>query len=136
MGKEEKLEYQLTGREKDILTILWRANKGMIASEITKELDDLTINTVQAVLKKLMKRNLIKIDQIVYSGTVLTRSYVPTLSEQEFETERISANIIDLERFNISPAKFAMSFFSKSNAKISREEAKELMALIKEHTEE
>ena len=78
---------------------------------------------------------MIKIDQIVYSGTVLTRSYVPTLSEQEFETERISSNILDLQRFNISPAKFALNFFSKSNAKISREEAEELLALIKKHTE-
>lgn len=136
MGKEEKIEFQLTGREKDILSILWKADKGMIASEITKESEDLTINTVQAVLKKLMKRNLIRIDQIVYSGTVLTRSYVPTLSEQEFETQRISSNILDLQRFNISPAKFAMNFFSNSNTKISREEADELLALIQKHTEQ
>ena len=44
----------------------------------------LTINTVQAVLRKLLKKKLIEIDKIVYSGTVLCRSYKPTISADEF----------------------------------------------------
>ena len=60
MSKVEITDFNLTGREKDILDILWKAGKGLIASEIVKEMEGLTINTVQAVLKKLLKRNLIK----------------------------------------------------------------------------
>ena len=56
MGKVEITDFNLTGREKDILDILWKAGKGMIASEIVKEMEGLTINTVQAVLKKLLKK--------------------------------------------------------------------------------
>ena len=61
MSKVEITDFNLTGREKDILDILWKAGKGLIASEIVKEMEGLTINTVQAVLKKLLKRNLIKL---------------------------------------------------------------------------
>lgn len=103
-------DFELTGREKDVLAVLWKAEKGMIASEVVKVRNDLTINTVQAVLKKLLKRNLIKVDQIVYSGTVLSRSYVPTLTEAEFETQLIENRILGLKRFHISPVKFALGF--------------------------
>ena len=47
----------------------------MIASEIVKTGTDLNINTVQAALRSLIKKNYIEVAEIVYSGTVLTRSY-------------------------------------------------------------
>lgn len=131
MSKVEITDFNLTGREKDILDILWKAGKGLIASEIVKEMEGLTINTVQAVLKKLLKRNLIKIDQIVYSGTVLSRSYVPTLTEAEFETSLIENRIMGLKRFQISPVKFALGFLGNASEELSDEETEELLAKIK-----
>lgn len=74
----------LTNREVDILNILWNAEKPLIASEIVKFDDTLTINTVQSVLKKLMNKKLIEVSDIVYSGTVLCRSYKPTVDSKEF----------------------------------------------------
>lgn len=67
----------LTSREYEILSIIGKSEKSIIASDIVKENDDskLTINTVQAVLKKLLKEELIEIGEIVYSGTVLCRAY-------------------------------------------------------------
>ncbi len=123
-------DFNLTGRERDILSILWSADKGLIASEVVKYRDDLTINTVQAVLKKLLRRNLIEVDQIVYSGTVLSRSYKPTLTEAEFQTQMIESNIIGLKKFSISPAQFIMGFLGNNNAKITEDEAEELLGLI------
>ncbi len=134
---EEITNFNLTGREKDILTILWNAEEGMIASDIVKKADgELTINTVQAVLKKLLRRKLIKVDDIVYSGTVLCRRYVPAMCESEFETSMISSNILGLKRFSISPAKFMMGFLNKGQTKMTKEEAEELMDLIQKYTEE
>lgn len=130
MSKVEITDFNLTGREKDILDILWNAGKGLIASEIVKSSEDLTINTVQAVLKKLLKRNLIQIDQIVYSGTVLSRSYIPTLTEAEFETRLIENRIMGLKRFQISPTKFALGFLGKFNEELSDEETAEILAKI------
>ena len=51
--------YRLTNRERDILDILWESGKSMVASEITSMRDDLSINTVQAVLKKLLQKKLV-----------------------------------------------------------------------------
>lgn len=48
----------------------------------------LNINTVQSCLKVLLKENLIEVADIVYSGTVLSRSYRPLISRDEyFNTE-------------------------------------------------
>lgn len=136
MGDINITDFNLTGRERDILTILWNAEKGLIASEIVKCGDeDLTINTVQAVLKKLLKRNLIQVDQIVYSGTVLSRSYKPTLSEAEFQTQMISSSIIALERFSISPASFMLGFWGRNKEKMTKEEADALMEMIQKYSE-
>ena len=60
----------------------------MVASEITSMRDDLSINTVQAVLKKLLQKKLIAVDEIVYSGTVLSRSYKPTMTPDQFEIQK------------------------------------------------
>ena len=52
---------KLTSREVDIMNILWENEKPLIASEIADARPDLTINTVQAVLRKLLKYQLIDI---------------------------------------------------------------------------
>ena len=75
---------KLTSREIDILNILWENEKPLIASEIADARSDLTINTVQAVLRKLLKYQLVEVADIVYSGTVLSRSYRPTITSEEF----------------------------------------------------
>lgn len=91
MIRETNDRFRLTNRERDILDILWDSEKSMVASEITAAKDDLSINTVQAVLKKLLQKDLIKVDEIVYSGTVLSRSYKPTLAPEQFEIQRFEA---------------------------------------------
>ena len=60
----------LTKRDMDILNILWKSEEPLTASQIASADEGLTINTVQAV--------------IVYSGTVLCRSYCPAISADDF----------------------------------------------------
>lgn len=67
----------LTQREYDIYKIVHNAGKPIIASEVAAQREDLTVNTVQAVLKNLLNKGLIKVGEIKYSGTVLSRAYVP-----------------------------------------------------------
>ena len=74
----------VTNREFEVLNIFWEHNTGLTAKQIHDINPDLVLSTVQSVLKKLIKKNLIKVDEIVYSGTVLTRSYIPTLSAESF----------------------------------------------------
>ncbi len=77
----------LTKRQADVMKILWDAGKPMIASEIVRAREDLNINTVQAALRSLIKKQYIKVADIVYSGTVLTRSYIPIVDRKEYPDE-------------------------------------------------
>ena len=123
-------DFNLTGRERDILEILWQNEEGMIASDFPKIKEDLTINTVQAVLKKLLKRELIEVKEIVYSGTVLCRRYVPAISEQEFSVEEISHGIRNLKRFGITPGQFFVECLDGVDC--TEEEAEALLNMIEE----
>lgn len=74
----------LSPRQLQVMEILWRAEDGMTASAIVKADKTLQINTVQASLRSLISKKYIKIGEIVYSGTVLSRSYVPLVSRDEY----------------------------------------------------
>lgn len=130
MKEQAFVDYRLTKRERDILNILWNSTEGMIASEVAEAREDLTINTVQAVLKKLLNRKFIKVQEIVYSGTVLCRKYCPALSEAEFSVAELTQNIYELEQFGITPTMFFSEFLSTT--KLKEKDAEELVAFLKE----
>lgn len=98
-----KNENRLTKREMDILDVLWSTGKPMVASEIAKTDSSLSIHTVQAVLRDLLKKKYIEIDDIVYSGTVLSRSYRPTPLAKEQTTQNFASQFKELTK-NISPS--------------------------------
>ncbi|STP29605.1 BlaI/MecI/CopY family transcriptional regulator [Enterococcus durans] len=81
-------KYNLSNKELDILTVLWESKKPLTAKEIHEENPDLVLSTIQISLKKLIKKNLIKVEEIVYSGTVLTRSYVPKIKKESFVVDQ------------------------------------------------
>lgn len=72
----------LSQKQLDVMKILWDAGTPLVASDIVKAESSMNINTVQASLRVLLKENLIEIADIVYSGTVLSRSY-PSAHFQE-----------------------------------------------------
>lgn len=86
-----EINAKITRRDLDILNILWDSSKPMTASQIVQKNDDLTMNTVQAVLRKLLKENLIEVAEIVYSGTVLSRSYKTVVSPGEFAISQLTS---------------------------------------------
>ncbi|CUX18508.1 Penicillinase repressor [Clostridium sp. C105KSO15] len=96
-----KTELSLTKREMDVMTILWESNTPLVASEITKMDDSLNINTVQAVIRKLLDKKYIEVADIVYSGTVLTRSYRPTLSKKEMTVQRFIGQFQENDKVSI-----------------------------------
>lgn len=100
MSHKKNIE-NYTNRDIDVLNILWSSNMAMTASEIVTARSELnlTINTVQSVLRKLLKHHLIKIAGIVYSGNVLCRSYLPTISPSEFAALQLSSECKKLHGF-------------------------------------
>lgn len=78
---------KLTKRQEDVMNVLWASDKPMIASDILKTREDFNINTVQSTLRTLVKKKYIEIADIVYSGTVLSRSYRPILKREEVTSD-------------------------------------------------
>ena len=74
----------LSQKQLDVMKILWDAGTPLVASDIVKAESSMNINTVQASLRVLLKENLIEIADIVYSGTVLSRSYRPLISRDVY----------------------------------------------------
>lgn len=75
---------ELKRKQLEVMDVLWETGKPMIASEIVKARQDLNVNTVQAALRSLVKKNYIEIVDIVYSGTVLSRRYQPLITKEAY----------------------------------------------------
>ena len=69
---------QLNPRELDVLNILWKVDKPMTSTDIVNEQRGLIQSTVIAVLRKLLKDNLVEAVGVTHSGKVLSRTYRPT----------------------------------------------------------
>ncbi len=124
--------FNLTNREIDILNILWNNQEAMVASDIVKEDDTLTINTVQATLRKLLKKNLIEVADIVYSGTVLCRSYRPSMDSKEFALQEFAVQFQKLDK-NITASNLVATLLEQEeNNNNALKEINKLEKLLKE----
>lgn len=74
---------QLNPRELDVLNILWKFDKDMTSTDIVNEQRGLTQSTVIAVLRKLLKDDLVEVAGVTHSGKVLSRTYRPTANSKE-----------------------------------------------------
>lgn len=106
---------RLSNRELDVMNILWDSEKALVASEITQVNPSLSINTVQAVLKNLLRKAYIKIADIVYSGTVLTRAYETVLTREDYVATQLQDNKL------LTPGIFAALVEQESNENIIEE---------------
>lgn len=107
----DKNLWKLTKRDMEVLTILWNSSESMTASQIVNSRTDLTMNTVQAILRKLLKRELIEVAKIVYSGTVLSRSYKPSISQSDFIARQFREEIHSLQG-KLTPSDFVLSLLN------------------------
>lgn len=65
-------------RELDVLNILWKSDEAMMATDIVNAKPELTQSTVTAVLRKLLKDELVEVVGVTHSGRVLSRTYKAT----------------------------------------------------------
>lgn len=80
----------LTKRERQIMNIFWNSDKPLSANDIAVQQQDLSKNTIQAVVRKLKNHDLLKVADIGYSGTVLTRLYSPKVTQEDFLAAELS----------------------------------------------
>lgn len=101
MPKKQPFQ-KITNRELEIMQLLWNADHPLIASEIAAMKPDLTVNTVQSVLRNLLKHKYIEVAKIVYSGTVLTRSYRSLITEQDFGIDQVISDFHSFRGLSVS----------------------------------
>ena len=101
MPKKQPFQ-KITNRELEIMQLLWHADHPLIASEIAAMKPDLTVNTVQSVLRNLLKHKYIEVAKIVYSGTVLTRSYRHLITEQDFGIDQVISDFHSFRGLSVS----------------------------------
>lgn len=85
-------DYKLSERQLEVMFQLWQKETGTTASDIAKK-TGLNINTVQAALRALINKKYIEVGSVVYSNTVLARSYVPIIEQDEYAIEIIRKGI-------------------------------------------
>lgn len=81
---------KLTGRELEIMNLLWESDVPLTAKGIINIKPSLPMNTVQWALKNLLKKKYIKVSGVEYSNTVLTRNYVPAISTEEYMVNQLT----------------------------------------------
>jgi len=74
---------QMNPRELDVLNILWKSGEPMMATDIVNAGPGLTQSTVTAVLRKLLKEELVEVVGITHSGRVLSRTYRPSEASRD-----------------------------------------------------
>ena len=124
---------KLTSREVDIMNILWASEKPLVASEIADSRLDLTVNTVQAVLRKLLKYQLIEVADIVYSGTVLSRSYRPTITSEEFALHEVTSDYLAFQKTLSKPLLVSALLDTEKDPVKTRETIDELQKMLDEY---
>lgn len=82
-AREKQKTIHLTGKELDVMEILWKSDRPLTAADI-RQLGTVNPNTIAVCLRTLLKKNAIKVADIVYSNTVLARSYVPVLERDAY----------------------------------------------------
>jgi len=120
-------KYEVTNKELDVLKTLWASDRPLTAKEIHENNQNLVLSTVQLSLKKLIKKNLVEIKDIVYSGTVLTRSYSPIISEEAFVVNQFQ---------NLNLSVLLSEFLGNNSSKIMYNELDELEELLKQKKSE
>lgn len=84
----------LTKRELQIMQILWNSASALTAKEITEVSGTLSHNTVQSVIRRLLRNNLVEISEVGYSGNVLARKYVPKILQEDYLAMEMSQTAV------------------------------------------
>ena len=87
IGGDYMFKKRLTNKQMDVMNILWENDKPMAASEILKANEKLNINTIHACIRKLLEEEYVKVAYIDYSGNVMSRYFMPTVSKEKYFSE-------------------------------------------------
>ena len=86
----------LTVRENEIMEIFWHSDKPLSANDVYNVQPELSKNTIQAVLRKLLKMNYLEVAGIGYNKNSLTREFKASISQSQY----FSNFLVEVSLFN------------------------------------
>lgn len=121
----------LKPKEHDILCIMLNSQKPLTASGIVQSGTDLTMNTVQAVIRKLLKMGLVEVADIVYSGNVLSRAFKTTASAPEIIQELFAEDYRQFQKI-ASKQSLIAAMLHRDSQTDRQKKIEELESILKE----
>ncbi len=114
---------KLSNKEMDVMLVFWKSDNALASSDIPKIDSALNINTVRMAIKNLLKKSYIEVADIAQRGTVLTRTYRPTISFEDYLSTQ-------LDHMNFSSLNLISTLIKRET---NSENLDELEKIIKEH---
>lgn len=107
------------------MDILWKSDKALAGSDFTFYDKTLSKHVACMNLKVLLGLGLVEVKETVLRKRAKTRMYVPTLTEKEYETDKLF-DTLDIKKFD---EKMIMSYLKK-NSKKEREKLEKFADMI------
>lgn len=120
-------------RELDVLNILWKSDEPMMATDIVNARIGLTQSTVTAVLRKLLKDNLVEVAGITHSGRVLSRTYRPTEASRDLILQDFTQSYSNFSDVISASTLCAAILTNNQTPQKARAEIEKLQALLAEY---
>lgn len=80
----DKIKMELTKRDLDIMEILWKHEEPIAASEIQKEIPELSKNSILLILKRLLDKEYVYVANISQNKKALMREFSPSVTKEEY----------------------------------------------------
>ncbi len=120
----------LTEKEYEVMEILWKNKKPMLASEVTKSVSTASGNSTHHLINRLMEKGVVKVAGNVKIVKAQSRLYSPSISVAEFAASQ-SAELFKSTVEDIDIKEFLTCFIKKNKNK-----SEDLLNNIKRFVEE
>ena len=123
-------------RELEILNILWNSEEALTSSDIVEAGNRLSQSTVQAVLRKLLKDELVQVEGVTHSGNVLSRTYKPTEASRDVITKQFVSNYSGIQNIVSKQSIFAAMLNMETDSAKRKSEIRDLRKMLDEFKED
>jgi len=126
-------KFNLSDKEEQMLETMWKEGRPLTRSEIINLTENRRWNesSIHVFLNRLLKKESIRVCDIVKTSTNYGRTYEPTFSKEEYDMARLKANFKEVDP-EISTVSNFLSFIVKTK-KIDKKMIKDLEDIIEEY---
>lgn len=127
-----KKTFELTKGEESLMELFWNTDHPLTSMEISKKTDEFNDSYIHRLLTALQKKEMLKVDGVIKSGKQYARTFIPTMTREEY-------GALVMEHLGISDeaalAKVAVAMVQKSGEK-QKGEKEELVKLLESMIEQ